>query len=67
MSWTFICDRNGRCEAGLRKRTSVPRINVMRHGRSPEDAGRAAAREFLAANPVYLQVEMTIDEDDISS
>jgi hypothetical protein len=39
----------------------------MRHGRSPEAAGRAAAREFLAANPRYLQVEMTVDEDHISS
>jgi len=39
----------------------------MRHGRNPEDAGKAAAREFLAANPRYLQVEMTVDEDDISS
>jgi hypothetical protein len=67
MSWTFICDRNGRCDAGSRKRTAVPRINVMRHGRNPEDAGKAAAREFLAANPRYLQVEMTVDEDDISS
>ena len=27
----------------------------------------AAAREFLAANPRYLQVELTVDEDDISS
>jgi hypothetical protein len=67
MSWTFICDRTGRCEAGLRARNAVPRINVMRHGRSPEDAGKSAAREFLAANPRYLQVEMTVDEDDISS
>jgi len=67
MSWTFICDRTGRFEVGLRKRNSVPRINVMRHGRSPEDAGKSAAREFLAANPRYLQVEMTVDEDDISS
>ncbi len=39
----------------------------MRHGRSPEDAGKAAAREFLAANPSYLQVQMTVDEDNISS
>jgi hypothetical protein len=67
MSWTFVCDRNGRCKPGSRIRTSVPRINVGRHGRNPEDAGKAAAREFLAANPRYLQVEMTVDEDYISS
>jgi len=31
------------------------------------DAGKAAAKEFLAANPRYWQVEMTVDEDSISS
>jgi hypothetical protein len=67
MSWIFVCDRNGRCDTGSRKRASVPRINVRRHGRNPEDAGRAAAKEFLAANPRYSQVEMTVDEDSISS
>jgi hypothetical protein len=51
----------------LRNRTCVPRINILRHGRSPEDAGKAGAREFLAANPRYLRVEMTVDEDNISS
>jgi hypothetical protein len=35
-------------------------------GRAPEAAGRAAAKEFLAANPRYSQVEMTVDEDCIS-
>ena len=67
MSWTFVCDRSGRCDAGSRNGTSVPRINVGRHGRSPEAAGRAAAKEFLAANPRYGQVEMTVDEDSISA
>jgi hypothetical protein len=67
MSWTFVCDRSGRCVVGSRKRISIPRINVGRHGRNPEEAGKAGAKEFLAANPRYGQVEMTVDEDSISS
>jgi hypothetical protein len=67
MSWTFVCDRSGRCVVGSRKRNSIPRINVRRHGRNPEEAGKAAAKEFLAANPRYGQVEMTVDEDSISA
>ena len=66
MSWIFVCDRDGRCRPGLRQSSGVPRINVERHGRTPESAGRAAAKEFLASNSRYLQVETTIDEDRIS-
>jgi hypothetical protein len=45
----------------------VPRINVERHGRTPESASRAAAKEFLASNFRYAQVETTVDEDSISA
>jgi hypothetical protein len=67
MPWIFVCDRSGRCVVGSRKRNSIPRINVRRHGRNPEEAGKAAAKEFLAANPRYGQVEMTVEEDSISA
>ncbi|HME68696.1 MAG TPA: hypothetical protein VKM54_02375 [Myxococcota bacterium] len=67
MSWTFICDRDGRCELGLRHSPTVPRINVERHGRTAEAAGAAGAKEFFASNFRYAQVEMTVDEDNIST
>ena len=66
MSWIFVCDRHGRCRPGVRHGSGVPRINVERHGRTPEGASKAAAKEFLAANSRYLQVETTVDEDRIS-
>ena len=43
----------------------MPRINAARHGRGPEEAARDGAKEFLAANHRYRQVEMTVDEDSI--
>jgi hypothetical protein len=64
--WTFVCDRDGLCRPGSRRNSRAPRVNVERQGRAPEAAGRAAAKEFLAANPRYSQVEMTVDEDCIS-
>ena len=67
MSWIFVCDREGNCRLGRRNSSGVPRINVQRHGRTPESAGRAAAREFLAANSRYVQVETTVDEDAVSA
>jgi hypothetical protein len=67
MSWTFVCDRDGHCRLGLRQSPRVPRINVERQGRSPENASRAAAKEFFASNLRYSQVEMTVDEDKINS
>jgi hypothetical protein len=45
----------------------VPRINVERHGRTPESASKAAAKEFFASNFRYQQVETTVDEDRISA
>ena len=66
MSWTFVCDRDGRCQPGLRQSSTVPRINVERYGRTPKAAGAAGAKEFFAANFRYAQVEMTVDEDSIS-
>jgi plasmid stability protein len=67
MSWIFVCDRNGGCEAASRSgASSIPRINAARHGRGPEEAARDGAKEFLAANHRYRQVEMTVDEDSIS-
>jgi len=65
MSWIFVCDRDGTCRLGLRQSSAVPRINVERHGRTPESASRAAAKEFLASNSRYVQVETTVDEDRI--
>jgi hypothetical protein len=67
MSWIFLCDRLGNCSPGPRQSSAVPRINVPRDGRTPESASRAAAKEFLASNSRYLQVETTIDEDRISA
>ena len=66
MSWIFVCDRDGRCRRGLRQSSGVPRINVERQGRTPESASRTAAKEFLASNSRYMQVETTVDEDRIS-
>jgi hypothetical protein len=66
MSWIFVWNRNGGCRTGPRQTTGVPRINVDRHGRTPEIASRTAAREFFASNARYLQVETTVDEDRIS-
>jgi hypothetical protein len=67
MSWSFVCDRDGKCRPGVRQSSGVPRINVERHGRTPESASRAAAKEFFASNLRYLQVETTVDEDRISA
>ncbi len=67
MPWTFVCDRDGRCQLGLRKSPMVPRINVERQGRTPEAAGAAGAKEFFASNFRYAQVEMTVDEDSVSA
>jgi len=67
MSWTFICDRDGRSHLGLRQSLAVPRISVERQGRTPEGASRAAAKEFFASNSRYAQVEMTVEEDSIST
>ena len=67
MSWIFVCDRNGTCRPGLRLSVGVPRINVERHGRTPENASKAAAKEFFASNFRYRQVETTVDEDRISA
>jgi len=67
MAWIFVCDRDGRCRLGMRESPRVPRINVERNGRNPEDASKAAAREFFASNPRYAQVEMTVDQDEISA
>jgi|GEM_PF-2890633 len=67
MSYIFICDRDGRCQPGPRQSPTVPRINVERHGRTPEVAGAAGAKEFFASNFRYVQVEMTVDEDNIST
>lgn len=66
MSWVCVWDRDGRCRPGLRQGRSVPRINVERHGRTPESASRVAAKEFLASNVRYGQVETTVDEDRVS-
>jgi hypothetical protein len=66
MSWIFVWNRDGGCRPGPRQTTGVPRINVDRHGRTPELAARTAAREFFASNARYLQVETTVDEDRIS-
>jgi len=66
MSWIFVWNRDGRCRPGPRQTTGVPRINVERHGRTPETASRTAAREFFASNVCYLQVETTVDEDHVS-
>lgn len=67
MSWIFVCDREGKCRPGRRQSSGVPRINVDRHGRTPEIASKAAAKEFLASNLRYVQVETTVDEDRISA
>ena len=67
MSWIFVWNRDGSCRQGLRQSSGVPRINVERHGRTPEGASKAAAKEFLASNLRYLQVETTVDEDRISA
>ena len=67
MSWIFVWNRDGRCRLGPRQNPGVPRINVDRNGRTPEIASRAAAKEFLASNVRYRQVETTVDEDRISS
>jgi hypothetical protein len=64
--WIFVCDRDGRCRAGSRENSNAPRINVERLGRTPEGAGRAAGKEFLASNLRYSHVETTVDEDCIS-
>ena len=66
MSWIFVWNRDGRCRLGPRQTAGVPRINVDRHGRTPELASRTAAMEFFASNARYLQVETTVDEDAIS-
>jgi hypothetical protein len=66
MSWIFVWNRDGGCRAGPRQTTGVPRINVDRHGRTPQSAAGTAAREFFASNARYLQVETTVDEDRIS-
>jgi hypothetical protein len=63
MPWIFLCDRDGRCWPGPRQSSTVPRINVERHGRTPESASQAAAKEFFASNFRYQQVETTVDED----
>jgi hypothetical protein len=67
MSWIFVWNRDGRCRLGPRQNSGVPRINVERHGRAPELAGRVAAKEFFASNVRYLQVETTVDEDRVSA
>jgi len=67
MSWVFVWDRDGCCRAGPRQDRNVPRINIERHGRTPENASRAAAKEFLASNVRYRQVETTVDEDRVDS
>jgi hypothetical protein len=67
MSWIFVWNRDGRCRLGPRQSSEVPRINVERHGRTPELAARVAAKEFFASNVRYLQVETTVDEDRISA
>jgi hypothetical protein len=64
--WIFVFDRDGRCRPGSRGNARAPRINVERRGRAPETAGRTAAKEFLASNLRYSQVETTVDEDCIS-
>jgi hypothetical protein len=66
MSWIFVWNRDGRCRSGRRQTTGVPRINVDRHGRTPELASGTAAKEFFASNGRYQQVETTVDEDRIS-
>jgi len=69
LSLTYVLDLclRSRWPLPTSQSSTVPRINVERYGRTPKAAGGAAAKEFFASNFRYSQVEMTVDEDSIST